>query len=143
MLSTTALVRWGGAPMIERTGQRGFWSRHLDKVGVTGSLIAALCRLGVPAVIAVASALGLGFLINDATLVPLLILFLLVQLGGLWLGLRHHRNPLALIVGLASAVVTVVFLFVRFSRPLAYLGIAGLVASSVLNIVIRQRQLRG
>ncbi len=120
----------------------GFWSRNLDKLGVTGSLIAALCCLGVPAVIAVASALGLGFLINDATLLPLLILFLLVLLWGLWLGLRHHRNPLVLVVGLASCVVTVFFLFVRFSRPLAYLGIAGLVVSSVLNIHLRQRQLR-
>ena len=128
--------------MNEGTGQRGFWSRHLDKVGVTGSLIAALCCLGVPAVIAVASALGVGFLINDATLMPLLIIFLLLLLGGLWLGVRHHRNPLPLVLRLVSAVVTVVFLFVRFSRPLAYLGIAGLVASSILNILIRQRQLR-
>lgn len=128
--------------MNERTGQRAFWSRHLDKVGITGSLIAALCCLGVPAVISVASALGLGFLINDATLVPLLSIFLAVLLSGLWLGLRHHRNPLPLIIGLASAGVTVVFLFIRFSRPLAYVGITGLVVSSILNIVIRQRQLR-
>ncbi|MGQ0570639.1 MAG: MerC domain-containing protein [Armatimonadota bacterium] len=128
--------------MNERTGRRGFWSRHLDKIGVTGSLIAALCCLGVPAVIAVASALGLGFLINDATLLPLLLIFLLVLLSGLWLGVRHHRNPLALVVGLVSAVVTVVFLFVRFSRPLAYVGIAGLLVSSIINILIRQRQLR-
>ncbi len=128
--------------MNAKTGHDAFWSRHLDKLGVAGSLIAALCCLGVPAVIAVASALGLGFLINDATLLPLLILFLLVLLWGLWLGLRHHRNPLALVVGVASSVVTVFFLFVRFSRPLAYLGIAGLVVSSVLNIYLRQRQLR-
>ncbi len=118
------------------------WTRHLDKLGIAGSLIAALCCLGVPAVIAVASALGLGFLINDATLLPLLILFLLVLLWGLWLGLRHHHNPLALTVGLARSVLSVFFLFVRFSRPLAYLGIAGVVVSSVLNIYLRQRQLR-
>ena len=37
----------------------GFWSRNLDKLGVTGSLIAALCCLGLPAVIAVASARAL------------------------------------------------------------------------------------
>lgn len=128
--------------MNAKTGHDAFWNRHLDKLGVTGSLLAALCCLGVPALIAVASALGLGFLINDATLLPLLILFLLVLLWGLWLGLRHHRNPLALVVGLASSVVTVFFLFVWFSRPLAYLGIAGLVVSSLLNIYLRQRQLR-
>jgi mercuric ion transport protein len=119
-----------------------FWSRNLDKLGVTGSLIAALCCLGVPAVIGVASALGLGFLINDATLLPILIISLVVLLWGLWLGLKRHRNPLALVVGVASSVISIFFLFVRFSRPLAYLGIAGLVVSSVLNIYLRQRQLR-
>ena len=118
-----------------------FWTRNLDKLGVTGSLIAALCCLGVPAVVAVASALGLGFLINDATLLPILIVSLLVLLWGLWLGLRHHGNPLALGVGVASSVVSIFFLFVQFSRPLAYLGIAGLVVSSLLNIYLRQRQL--
>lgn len=128
--------------MSAKTGHEAFWIRRLDKLGVAGSLIGALCCLGVPAVIAIGSALGLGFLINDATLLPLLILFLLVLLRDLWLGLRHHRNPLALVVGLTSSVVTVFFLFVRFSRPLAYRGIAGLVVSSVLNIYLRQRQLR-
>jgi len=45
-----------------------FWSRHLDKIGLGGSLIAALCCLGIPAVLAVVSGVGLGFLIDDATL---------------------------------------------------------------------------
>jgi hypothetical protein len=119
-----------------------FWIRHLDKLGVAGSVIAALCCLGVPAVIAVTSALGLGFLINDRTLLPIMIVALLVLLWGLWLGLRRHRNPLAFGVGAASSVAVVFFLFVRFSSSLAYLGIAGLVVSSLLNIYLRQRQFR-
>ncbi len=129
--------------MTSSTGKAGgFWSRHLDKVGLAGSLIAALCCLGVPAVLAVVSAVGLGFLVNDATLLPLLVVFAGVLLLGLGLGVRHHRSPWALILGLVSAIVTVVFLFVRYSRGLAILGVAGLVGSSILNIYLRQRQLR-
>ena len=47
--------------------------KHLDKLGVVGSLIAALCCLGVPTVLSIFTAIGLGFLINDAVLLPLLI----------------------------------------------------------------------
>ena len=60
-----------------------FWKRHLDKIGVGGSLFAALCCLGFPALLAILSAVGLGFLVNDAVLTPMLVLFLLVTLAGL------------------------------------------------------------
>jgi mercuric ion transport protein len=53
-----------------RTG--GFWKRHLDKVGVGGSLFAALCCLGFPALVSILSAIGVGLLINDDILRPLL-----------------------------------------------------------------------
>jgi len=56
-------------------GAGGFWKRHLDKVGVGGSLFAALCCLGFPALVSILSAIGLGFLINDHILRPLLIVF--------------------------------------------------------------------
>jgi len=69
----------------------GFWKRHLDKVGVGGSLFAALCCLGFPALVSILSAIGLGFLINDDILRPLLILFLLVAiLGPLFAGKLPH-----------------------------------------------------
>jgi mercuric ion transport protein len=48
----------------------GFWKRHLDKIGVGGSLFAALCCLGFPALVSILSAIGLGFLINDDILRP-------------------------------------------------------------------------
>ena len=69
-----------------------FWKRHLDQIGVGGSLFAALCCLGFPALLAILSAVGLGFLVNDAVLIPLLVLFLSVTLWGLYLGKRHHGS---------------------------------------------------
>lgn len=89
------------------------------------------------------SAIGLGFLINDDILRPLLIVFSLIAILGLVLGLRHHGNPWALIVGILSAVTTYVFIYVSFNEVLAWLGIGGLVIASLLNVFLRQQQLKG
>ncbi len=120
----------------------GFWKRHLDKIGVGGSVFAALCCLGFPALVAILSAIGLGFLINDDILRPLMIVFLLVAILGLALGMRHHGSPWALIVGILSAVTLYVFINVSFNEVIAGLGIAGLVIASLLNVFLQQRQLK-
>jgi len=49
---------------------------------------------------------------------------------------------LALIVGILSAVTTYVFIYVSFNEVLAWLGIAGLVIASLLNVFLRQQQLK-
>ena len=67
----------------EYVRRKGFWKRHLDKIGVGGSLFAALCCLGFPALVSILSAIGLGFLIDDDILRPLLIVFLMVAVVGL------------------------------------------------------------
>ena len=118
------------------------WKEHLDKLGVVGSFIAAACCLGLPAIVAVFAALGLGFLINDAVLLPLLLFFLGVTLFGLFQGYKKHRKPWPLAVGFVSALAAFVFIFVAFSTLLAYAAIAGLVTASVLNIVARQKRNR-
>src|SRR5712692_5397744 len=98
--------------------QTAFWKRHLDKIGVGGSLFAALCCLGFPALLSILSAVGFAFLINDTIVMPLLALFLLVTLGGLFLGMKHHGSPWALALGVASAAVTFVFIAIAFNRVL-------------------------
>ena len=62
------------------------WKDHVDKLGVAGSFIAAATCLGLPAIVAVFAALGFGFLINDAVLLPLLLFFLGLTLFGLFQG---------------------------------------------------------
>ena len=120
----------------------GFWKRHLDKLGVGGTIFTALCCLGFPALLSVLSVVGLGFLINDAILLPLLVVFLAVTLVGLWSGMRHHRSRLAFVVGSASAAALLVFIFLWFNPVLAGIAIAGLVVASGLNVWPRARQLR-
>ena len=115
------------------------WKGHLDKLGVGGSFVAAACCLGLSAVVSIMGALGLGFLINDVVLLPLLLVFLALTLTGLWFGYRVHRQPWALLVAGTSTVVLFVFIFVYMVVPIAYTAVGGLVAASVLNIVLLRR----
>ena len=124
----------------------GFWARQIDKIGVGGSLFgsffAGLCCLGPPALMSILSASGLTFLINNAILQPILIVFLLLAVFGLVLGMRHHGNPWALIIGVPGAVTAYVFRYVFSNSLLAWVGIAGLVIASLLNVFLRRRRLK-
>ena len=73
----------------------------------------------------------------------LLIVFLLVTLAGLYLGVRHHSSWLAFSVGAISAVVTFISIAVVGNKLLAIVGIAGLIAASILNVWLRMRQRAG
>jgi mercuric ion transport protein len=117
--------------------RQGFWKKYLDKIGIAGTIFAALCCLGFPALISIISAVGLGFLINDATLVPLLGVFLLVTLIGLYLGIRHHCSWLAFALGAISAIVIFIAVGWVSNKLLAIVGIAGLIVASILNVWLR------
>lgn len=109
---------------------------HADKVGIFGAVFAALCCLGIPAVLGIVTAIGAGFLINDAILLPLLVLSLLVTLWGLVSGRRRHHNPTAILVGILGGVGLFVFSFIHQSRGLALTSIVVLVAASIINVVL-------
>lgn len=107
---------------------------HGDVWGPLGSIIAAACCLGVAPAIGAVSALGLGFLIDDLILLPLLVLFLVVTVGTLRRDrLRHGRaGPEALAWG--ATVLTVGGLWV--SAAVVGVGLAALVGSSAWNWVL-------
>ena len=109
----------------------GFWRRHADKIGTAGSLFAGLCCLGFPAALSILAAVGLGFLINDAVLLPALALFLAVSIYGLWRGYCRHRSRLPLILGSVAAVSLAISIW--FSSVLAGVSLAALVVATCLN----------
>jgi mercuric ion transport protein len=111
---------------------------YLDKVGPLGTLFAALCCVGTPGVIAFLSAIGAGFLINDAILLPLLIVFLAASILGLYFSFKRHENRWPLLFGGASAVIILFFTYGMFIRPLVYLGLLGLVGASMWNVLIKR-----
>lgn len=96
-------------------------------------MFAALCCLGFPALLSILSAVGLGFLIHDAVLIPMLIGFLALTLYGLHHGMRRHGRRKALGVGIVASVL--LFASIWFGSSLAAgIGIAALVVSSLLNV---------
>lgn len=103
-------------------------------------MFTALCCLGFPALLSFLAAIGLGFLINDAILIPFLLGFLGVTLWGLYLGRRHHRSWSAFTLGALGAAVTLVAIALG-PAMLGGVGIAALIGSSVLNVVLRARQI--
>jgi len=106
---------------------------------LTGSFFTLLCCLGFGPLIALLLTVGAGFLINDAVLAPILIVFLVI--GGIGLGItyRRHRRKGPLLVHLSSGAAVFGFTFVGFVAPLVWLGITGLVAASVWDFVIGRR----
>lgn len=63
---------------------------HLDKAGLIGSVVTLACCLGFGPILVALSAVGAGFLINDAVLAPLLLGFLVI--GGVGLGLSRRKH---------------------------------------------------
>jgi mercuric ion transport protein len=104
-------------------------SQRATGAGITGSAIALLCCAGVAPVLGVVSAIGLGFVIRDTVLIPLLVLALGLTLWGLEKGRRCHGRSAPSLLGLVGGALTVGGLFVWV--PLAFAGFAAVVVASV------------
>jgi hypothetical protein len=91
----------------------------------------------VPAVLGAFSAAGLGFLINDLILFPLLAISLGLALWGLGSGVARHGLRGVLVPGWIGAALMLAGIF---SLPaLIYAGAAAMVAASIWNtLAIRQ-----
>lgn len=99
--------------------------------------VAALCCAGVPAVLGALSAAGLGFLVNDLILFPLLALFLGLGLWGLRDGARRHGLRAVLVLGGVGALLMVAGILLR---PLVvYAGAAAMLGAAVWNTVELRR----
>ncbi|MBI4482892.1 MAG: MerC domain-containing protein [Acidobacteria bacterium] len=89
---------------------------HLDKIGLGGSVLTALCCLGFPAILSFMAAIGLGFLLKDTILILMLGLFLLVTLYGLYRGFKVDRKKVPMGLGVVSSVALVAFICLLVTR---------------------------
>jgi mercuric ion transport protein len=103
-------------------------------VGTIGSIFAALCCIGTPALLALLTSIGVGFLIRDVILLPLLVVFLGVNMWGIQRSVSRHGNEIPRIVAVVCSVVIIVAVW--FSRSLVLLGLVGLIAASVWDIYL-------
>lgn len=112
--------------------------------GILGAGVAAACCLGAPVVLAALGAAGLGFLIQDAYLMPLFAAFVALSLWLLFGSARRHGSLAPFWFGLAGGIVGAAGLwllvtgFYPRSWPV-YAGLIALVAASVWDAVSGRR----
>lgn len=129
-------------PGVGRTQPTSALVRLADSGGVLGAIFAALCCAGTPFIVAGLSAVGLGFLKNDAILWPLMFASLAVALWGFWIGRRVHGlfGPLVLAtVGAIALVAGVVFIHGFPAMQVIWTGVAALIVATFWNISARRR----
>jgi mercuric ion transport protein len=112
-----------------------------DGAGVVGAILAALCCAGTPIVVSVITAVGLGFLRNDAILWPIMLTALAIAMWGFWMSRQMHRANVPLLAGVTGAVVMasgVIFVHGPIARPMIYVGAALLLVATVWNVRLRR-----
>ncbi len=109
--------------------------------GPLASGITGLCCLGAAPVIAAVSAVGLGFLIRDAILIPLLALFLGLTIWGLRREHSRHGRAGPERLSWLAAALTLAGLWM--SALVAGLGLALLVAASLWSLLLTRRRPTG
>ncbi len=136
---TIALLSSGGRIFSSTIGG-GMKDTIKQFAGLIGAGTAAACCLGLPAVLAVMGAAGLGFLIHDAYLFPLFVGFLVLSLWPLYRSARAHGDRRPFWLSLAGAVVGIVALWLMvtglYPMPwLVYGSLVVLVAGSLWDLV--------
>lgn len=112
---------------------------HADKWGPLGSVFATLCCVGAAPVVGALSAAGLGFVLNDVILLPLLVLFLGATIWGLHRDRARHGRAGPERLAAAGAVLTLGGLWI--SGAVVASGLALLVLGSLWNWrIIRGRR---
>ncbi|MCB0414300.1 MAG: MerC domain-containing protein [Bdellovibrionales bacterium] len=120
-------------------------SRLLATFGSIGSaMTVGLCPICIPAIGAFLSSIGLGFLVTESVLLPVLIVFLVITIGGLvWSYLKEHGNIKPLILGIGMGIALYVGRYVYIggliNSILMYGGIAGIIATSFWNLRLRKK----
>jgi len=118
----------------------------LATLGSFGSAITVgFCPVCIPAVGALLSAIGLGFLVKEVVLQPLLIAFILsAWFGYVWSYVKEHRVIYPLILGIFAGISLYLGRYVyvgsAFNAALTYGGIVAMIGASVWNIFLGKRQ---
>lgn len=102
----------------------------LKQIGSTaGAAFAAACCAGASWALAALTAVGAGFLINDAVLIPLYVALLGLSVWLLFRSARAHRNLRPVYLAGAGALAALIGLWI--STVVLFLGLGLIVASSL------------
>lgn len=113
-------------------------SEFLKQMGSTlGAAFAAACCLGATAALSALAAVGAGFLINDAFLIPLYVALLALSLWLLYRSAKAHGSLAPFWVGAGGAAVALAGLWM--SPVLVYAGLLAIVAGNVADFLRGRR----
>lgn len=84
-----------------------------DRLGPVGSIITALCCLGLPVLVSFLTATGAGFLITDKFLLPLLGLFLAASVWGSYGSYKRHGRRHVVVLSAVGAALTFIGIWVH------------------------------
>lgn len=119
----------------------GGWTLGLATLPGIGAAILpkVACPACWPAYAGFASAVGLGFLLDETYLLPLTVVFLAIAAGALAFRASRRRGYGPFVLGLAAAAMVLVGKFSFESDPGMYAGLALLVTASIWNGWPRRR----
>lgn len=111
---------------------------HADKWGPLGSIFASLCCLGLTPLVGTLAALGLGFLINDLILIPMLVVFLGISIWAFDRDRHRHLHWGPEAISVFAAALTLVGILLFFPS-LVIMMLAFLVGASIWNLILVRR----
>jgi copper chaperone len=118
------------------------WLRSLALL--PGALLPLLPNATCPACVAayagVISALGLGFLLTERYLAPLIVAFLLIGIASVAWSTRSHRRAGPLIATLLGSAAVIMGRVAGHEHLLLYSGVSVLIAASLWNLWLKRRQ---
>ena len=106
-----------------------------------GAGFAAACCLGVTAALSALTAIGAGFLINDAFLIPLYVLLLALSLWLLYRSAKAHGGLTPFWVGAGGAAVALAGLWIN--QILDYAGLLAIIAGNVGDFLSARHRAAG
>ena len=115
----------------------------VDRIGSLGTLVAAMaCPVCWPLFATMGSSLGLGIfspwegIISNFVFPP----FVVIAILGTILSFRSHKKRLPLVLGIVSGSLILFGFYVIWQLTLMYIGIFGLLISSVLGHLGNKQQ---
>ncbi len=105
--------------------------------GSSSSLVVGACCLGLTPLLSGLTAVGLGFLINDLILLPLLAIALAFTLWALWSASKRHKLKAPFYVAILASVIAFAGLWVFV--PLSYAGFAMLFGTTIWDYIAGRR----